>query len=273
MTEDGTGTPNLPAHDLHNHTVHCGHAAEDATAAALAVRAEEVGLAYLGISEHVIFAEEAGRIARVREDLARADLQGLSARVLVGVEIDPDPLRLDGSWVAEPLPVDYAILSPHRIPGYGVGHWQFHELGLSEGERRRVGERWLDWYEACVEHEDVRILGHPLREPVTLGLLSLREDRTLARALEILRRATRRGLVFELNNGWAMGLKARGDLEPYAALVSDLKAEGMRFCRGSDSHKLSDVGSAEGIRRLAQAAGLEPHDWLDPADLVSRGAS
>lgn len=253
----------LPAHDLHNHTTYCGHAAEDATVANLVERAEKVGLETFGFSEHVIFPEDVDRIARIRDDLARLE-QGIPrVRILVGVEIDADPLNLDGRLVADPGPVDYIILSPHRIPEYGIGHWQFKSLALSRDEQLRLADVWLDWYAACIERNEVDILGHPFREPITLGLLSLKQERTFARILEILRRAAHLSLVFELNNGWAIGLQELGQFEEYVVLVRELKKCGMKFSRGSDSHGEADVGTCDGIRRLAREAGLEQHDWLD----------
>ncbi|MCC6729937.1 MAG: hypothetical protein IT208_11430 [Chthonomonadales bacterium] len=274
MTADARPAPAwLPPHDLHNHTVHCGHAADDATVPNLVARAGALGLAWFGFAEHVVFAEDAPRVARVRADLEALPQDGSGPRVLVGMEIDPDPLHLDGRWVAEPEGADFAVLSPHRIPEYGVGHWQFRDLALSAAETERLGGLWLDWYAACVERAEVDILGHPLREPITLGLLSLREDRTLERARGILATAARRGAAFELNNGWALGLERLGQYEPYVALVRDLRAEGMRFSRGSDSHGVIGVGAADGIARLARAAGIEPGDWLAAARLPgARGA-
>src|SRR5690349_16146807 len=108
----------LPPYDLHNHTFHCGHAADDATVENLVMRAEQLQLAYFGLSEHVIFPEDVERIAQIRKELSSIDLGSLNTNILVGVEIDADPFRLDGSWVADPGPVDFTILSPHRIPEY-----------------------------------------------------------------------------------------------------------------------------------------------------------
>src|SRR5258708_33538867 len=104
-----------------------------------------------------------------------------------------------------------------------------------------------------------------MREPITLGLLSLKQERTFARVLDILQRAAQRSLVFELNNGWAVGLQDLGQFEPYVTLVRELKKDGMQFSRGSDSHRVADIGTGDGIRRLAQEAGLESQDWVDPA--------
>lgn len=253
----------LPLHDLHNHTVHCGHARPDATVAAMVARADAVGLACFGFSEHIVFTEHAERIATIRRELAELDLSRVGCRLLVGVEIDADPVAADGSWVAYPEALDYTILSLHRLPIYNVGHWEFQELKLSKAARRHLGEAWLDWFRLCVERPGIQILGHPLREPIALDLFSLNDDRTMARAFDILARAAERSIAFELNNGWPERLRELGEFDAYVSLVRGLKERGMKFSCGSDSHRLSQIGGREGILALAQAAGLEPTDWFD----------
>ena len=117
----------LPSHDIHIHTHHCGHAEEDATVANIVARAEELGLACLGISEHVIFEKDAERIPRIRSELESLSRNGSMMTVLIGVEMDPDPVALDGRPVAMLDDVDYRICAPHRLPESGVGHWKFQE--------------------------------------------------------------------------------------------------------------------------------------------------
>jgi histidinol phosphatase-like PHP family hydrolase len=191
--------------------------------------------------------------------------------VLVGVEIDADPVKADGSWVAYPDQIDYAILTLHRIPVLNVGHWQFREMNVSEQERRYLGGVWLDWFEACVERGGMQILAHPLREPINLGMLSLTDDRTMARALEVLHKAANRSVAFEINNGWCGAVRNLGEFDEYVTLMRELKARGMKFSCGSDAHGVEHVGAREGIRQLTQAAGLEAGDWFD-ADTLGPAA-
>lgn len=263
-------TPNpifpLPSHDLHCHTVHCGHAAETATVANLVARANELGLAFFGVSEHVFHAEEAAQLSLIDQEIRRC--HSPTTRVLLGVEIDPDPIRADGSWPTHDLHVDYVILSPHMLPRSGLGAGEFDRLRLTDAQRETVGWHWLDWYERCIARGGMDILGHPLREPMATGLFSLLNQRVWDRALEVLTLAAQSNIAFELNDAWLGNLALTPQFEAYVELTRELKRRGLRFSRGSDAHTPANLGNCREIAYVARQLDLSANDWISPADFT-----
>jgi len=257
----------LPAYDLHMHTVYCGHAAEDATIENIVARARELRLEYVGISEHVCFLDEAPNLFAIDRDIRHVGSE--NPRVLLGVEVDPNPLKADGSWVTHDLHVDYVILSPHRLPHVGLGASEVEDLRLSVEQRDKLGHAWLDWYGRCIEHGGMDILGHPLREPMALGLFSLRDPATVRRLVEIFAPAARQKIAFELNDAWLGTLAKTPAFEPYLELLQELHRQGMRFSRGSDAHSPANVGNCKEIAYVAKHLGLTSDDWLQPAEFAT----
>jgi histidinol phosphatase-like PHP family hydrolase len=254
----------IPSHDLHTHTIHCGHAAENATVPNIIRRANEIGLAILGISEHVFRAEEAGCLHQIDQEIRRTPSP--TTHVLLGVEVDPDPIRADGSWPTHDLHVDYVILSPHMMPRSGLGAGEFDRLRLTDAERQTLAMHWLDWYERCIDRGGMDILGHPLREPIATGLFSLLDERIATRAIEVLSLAARRNIAFELNDAWLGNLSATPQFRVYLEIMQELKRLGIRFSRGSDAHNINNVGNCSEVTSTARQLGLTANDWITPAD-------
>ena len=254
----------IPSHDLHTHTIHCGHAADNATVANIIHRANEIGLAVLGISEHVFHAEEAGRLNLIDQEIRHTPSP--TTQVLLGAEVDPDPIRADGSWPTHDLNVDYVILSPHMLPQSGLGAGEFDGLHLTDAQRHTLGHQWLDWYERCIDRGGMDILGHPLREPIAMGLFSLLDDRIAKRAIEVLTLAARRQIAFELNDAWLGNLALTPQFRVYFEIMQELKRQGMRFSRGSDAHNVNSIGNCREVTSIARELGLTPNDWITAAD-------
>lgn len=261
-------TPNtccpIPSHDLHTHTIHCGHAADNATVANIIQRANEIGLAVLGISEHVSHAEEAGRLHLIDQEIRHTPSP--TTQVLLGVEVDPDPIRADGSWPTHDLHVDYVILSPHMLPKSGLGAGEFDRLRLTDAQRHMMGLEWLDWYERCIDRGGMDILGHPLREPIAMGMFSLLDERIAMRVIEVLTLAARRHIAFELNDAWLGNLALTPQFRVYVEILQELKRQGMRFSRGSDAHSVKNIGNCSEVTSTARQLGLTLNDWITPAD-------
>lgn len=262
--EEASAIYPLPAYDLHLHSVYCGHAAEDATIENIVARAQQLRLEYVGISEHVCFPEEAASLFQIDRDIRQHPSP--TTRVLLGVEVDPNPLKADGTWVTHDLHVDYIILSPHRLPHLGIGAVELEQLRLSELERDTLGAGWLEWYGRCIEHGGMDILGHPLREPMALGLLSLLNKTTLRQATDVLALAARGHIAFELNDAWLGALALTPQFEPYMEMLQELHRQGMRFSRGSDAHSPGNVGNCRQIAYVAKQLELQEQDWLRPGD-------
>jgi histidinol phosphatase-like PHP family hydrolase len=255
----------IPNYDIHTHTVHCGHAAEDATVANMAAQAVTAGLATYGFSEHCLRSEHEQWINLIRDEMR--ELPPGPTRFLLGVELDADPIAADGSFVAWPE-VDYVIMALHFLPG-GLGHWEFDRDAHSPDERAEIGRRWLDWYAATVDRGGFEILAHPLREPISLGLLDLRERPTFDRAVAILEAAAAKHMAFELNNGWCQGVADLGQRDAFMALAREARAVGMRFSRGSDAHAIEHVGGCGAIGGLAADLALTAADWVSVDDVLA----
>lgn len=227
-------------------------------------RANEIGLAVLGISEHVFHADEAGCLHLIDQEIRSTPSP--TTQILLGVEVDPDPIRADGSWPTHDLHVDYVILSPHMLPRSGLGAGEFDRLKVTEAQRTIMGMNWLDWYERCIDRGGMDILGHPLREPIAMGLFSLLDDRVAARAIEVLSLAARRNIAFELNDPWLGSLSQTSQFRVYVEIMQELKRQGMRFSRGSDAHNVNTIGNCREVVSVARQLGLGVNDWITPGD-------
>lgn len=256
----------LPNYDLHNHTIFSGHANDDATIENLVARANDLHLDVLGLSEHLMNAEDEDVYLAFQEAARRHPPS--ATRVLIGVEMDIDPIDPSGRWVAPEVTGDYVILSAHGFPEF--------DLGLPEADlqlpphvaQRRLAMRYLEWYGLAVANGRMHILGHPLREPLKMGLMDLADQEMMETSAAVFRPAAEMGIAFELNNPFLEYLDTVGMLKDYVNLIRRLRAMGMRFVRGSDSHSRATLGACDFIALAAAAAGLSATDWFDPRSLL-----
>lgn len=258
----------LPNHDLHNHTIYSGHANDDATVANIIDRANEAGLDYLGISEHLMQLDDLPYLRRVRDDINKLVPPG--SQILFGVEMDADPADPQGLRILPDLECDYVILSAHSFPSFDLGLTESEKSLPPDLQRRHLAGKWLDWYGNAIAQPGIHILGHPLREPMTSGLILLNDIEFFETILPLFDRAIANGVAFELNNAFVSALVPTARFEGYAHLVRTLKARGMKFARGSDSHTAANVGACHGIALIAEAADLHKDDWLDASTLGRR---
>lgn len=257
----------LPEHDLHNHTVYCGHTDDDATVANLVHRANELNLTFLGISEHVMEADDAPMLMPLVEDIR--ECISPHTRILLGVEMDADPADPLGRWVAPEFESDYVILSAHGFPRFDLGIPPEEKFLPVEKQRRNLARKWLDWYASAIHNGGMDILGHPLREPISNGLISLADDALFTAALDAFTPGIQQHVAFELNNAFLAFLSGTPQFRFYVALLVELKKKGMKFSRGSDSHGVCNLGGCEGICLTAEQAGLTRDDWLDPQSFLT----
>jgi histidinol phosphatase-like PHP family hydrolase len=256
----------LPNYDLHTHTVYCGHAEDDATVPNLIARAHDVGLAYLGISEHVMNIMDVDCLKAVRDDLDSITSTGV--RVLFGAEMDADTTDPAGIRVAPEVACDYIILSAHGFPRFDLEIPESDRQLPVDLQRRNLARKWLAWYKNAASQPGIHILGHPLREPVHMGLIPLQDVELFEEVVDAFLPAIDRGVAFELNNSFLDFLYGTHQYEPYTRLICELRKRGMRFSRGSDAHSAASLGASDAIARVAAHASLTPADWLDPAGLI-----
>lgn len=258
----------LPNHDLHNHTIYCGHAEDDATVANLVARARELQIGCLGISEHLMFPDDAGFVSAVRDDLQAVSRHGID--VLWGVEMDVDTTDPNGGLVAPDFRCDYIILSAHGFPRFDLDIPDSEKRLPVDLQRRNLARKWLGWYRNAIANPAVHILGHPLREPINMGLITLQDVEIFEDVVQAFIPAIENGTAFELNNAFLNFLSDTPHFAGYVKLIKTLKARGMRFSRGSDSHGVAKVGLCDGIGRFADETGIANSDWFDPTPLLRR---
>lgn len=256
-----TSAVQLPNHDLHNHTIFSGHSDEDATIDNLVNRANELQIDILGLSEHVMRADDLAIYHQYLQDAHRHRSRG--TLVLVGVEIDIDPADAEARWVVPDITADYVIMSAHGLPRATPAVMEA-ELELPLPARRRaIVARWLEWYGRAVSRGGMQILGHPLREPISMGLIDLADPETMEKAVDLFRPTASQNIAFELNDAFLRYLDATGLLREYVELIRRLHGIGIRFSRGSDSHAVDELGACEMIATAAAAAGLPDSAWID----------
>lgn len=255
--------PQLPNYDLHNHTVYCGHAEESATVANIITRANDLRLDCLGISEHLMGLSDLVPVRALQLEIEEKR-ENSRTRILFGVEMDLDPASAEGNWIVPDFDCDYIILSAHDFPQFDLDIPNTDRYLSPELQRRRLAGRWLQWYGRAIQRGGFDILGHPLREPINMGILSLYDPEVFQAALVVFQPAIDRGIAFELNNAYLAYLTTSNIMAGYVQLIRFLRDKGMKFSRGSDSHGIERVGATEGIVEVARAAGLTASDWYQP---------
>jgi histidinol phosphatase-like PHP family hydrolase len=252
----------LPNHDLHNHTSYCGHAEEDSTVENLVARANELRLDWVGISEHLMEVADAVHVLQIQSDIAR--ITGSNARVLFGVEMDVDSTDPLGGWVLPEFKCDYVILSAHGFPRFDLDIPDSERKLPIDLQRRNLARKWLQWYANAISRPGIHVLGHPLREPISMGLIPLQDVELFEDVADAFVPAIGHGVAFELNNAFLSNLSGTYQFPGYIKLIRALKARGMKFSRGSDSHCLANLGACGSIGHAADEAGLTASDWYDP---------
>lgn len=251
-----TGEVYLPAADLHNHTIYCGHTEADATVANILDRSSSLGLDVIGFSEHVMNASDVRAIERIRADLRALPDQG----ALLAAEIDIDTADPSGKWVAHGVSCDYVILSAHGVPQFDV---EVPPWDRDVGHRRNRALQWLQWYGNAISNGGFQILGHPLREPMVMNIVDLEDQVVMEAAIAAFGPAIDQGIAFELNNAYLAALSMSTQYDAYLAMALRLRKLGMKFSRGSDSHSATKVGAAEAIASFAHDVALTRDDWFD----------
>lgn len=260
--------PFIPDYDLHNHTIYCGHADDDATVLNLLSRASSLELSAIGISEHIMQPSDLAGFRCIENELH--SLVTMGAQPLLGVEMDVDPTDPEGRWVVPDIQCDYVILSAHGFPQFDMGIPESDRLLPPEQQRKHLATCWLTWYGNAVRRGGFHVMGHPLREPIIMNLVNLNDPEVMDLAYEALRPAIEQAIAFELNNAFLGALELTTQYDAYVVLVRRLRDAGMKFSRGSDSHGLIRVGAADNVSAMADDAQLLPQNWLDVRSLPRR---
>lgn len=251
------GFENLPAVDMHIHTVYCGHAAPSMTLANIVGRAEQVGLKQIAITEHVWNHQHLHILDILTEELERIE-PGITVRV--GVEVDVDPRHGDGRFI-EQIPSDFrpVIAATHTYPESTM-MW-YSDESASTRTRRRLLKKWFRWVTAAVQRQRVDVLAHP-------GIMLSREGPGVRFEAEMLDRFTdlfgvmrAQGVAFELNEQVKRKLLSDQQQETYHNLPALAVELGVKLSVGSDAHELSQIGQFDWLSGLVRRAGLRARDF------------
>jgi len=264
--------------DHHIHTIYSGHSGPEMFVPALMHHAAALGLRRAVILEHVPVLDSEAYLRPGRWLSARGDRSTVAAvageldprrpihpgtRFLLGAEVDADPVALDGSLMLPDLSgIEYVLAATHVLPG-GAEFW-FDRPLIPEDERPAAQDRWLGWMERVVRNPAVDALAHPACEMAACRLAEGFGPGFLRRFAPVAEAMAECAVAFELNEA-AVNRLSTEEAVGYAELVRLARECGVRFAAGSDAHRGPQLGRFVTVRALAEAAGLEPGDFWEPA--------
>ena len=249
---------NLPAVDMHIHTVHCGHCTAEMTLPNIVHRAQQVGLKQIAVTDHVWNEQQLAML-----DVLEQELQSLAPpkiTVRLGAEVDVDPRHSDGRLIEQVGPCFRPlIIATHAYPQSTL-MW-YDDARVSRRTKRSLLKKWFRWVTAAVRRENVDVLAHP-------GILLSREGPELRFEAEILDRFTdlfgvmrAHDVAFEINEQVKSKLLSQQQLDTYHNLPALAVELGVKFSVGSDSHDLAQIGQLHWVSGIARRAGLHPADF------------
>ena len=238
--------------DIHTHTTysHGSGTIEDNVKAAAARGLVCVGIADHGVG-HAFFGMKDGKVPEMRAEIERLRREYPEMVILLGTEANI--IDRDGAIdLPRAVPLDYIVAGYHfgafgKEPVRAVGLGLANRLVPAHREGfERIRKANTDRVLAALYANKIHILSHPgAKAPVDLMAVGAA--------------CRERGTLMELN---------AKHFSLNAAEVRKLHELGVRFCIGSDAHRLEDVGRLEGPLRVAEEAGLRPEEIVNviPAD-------
>lgn len=246
-----------PRIDTHTHTVHCGHAHPDMTVANAVAAADAAGLEAYYITEHLHEPAHLARLEAIGRDLAAVHH---ACRVLLGGEVDADPVAADGSLMAPVDGLAYVIASTHHYPGSRrVWNGKFE---FDAEEKQRLIDAYFAWAARIVINPVVQTWAHPA---VILAQNTLTPDYAamLERFRPVFAAAAEAGCWIELNELAARKMTP-AHRATYPAVIRLAAEQGCSFVFASDAHRPEDVWRFEWTVHLAREAGLRQEQIVFP---------
>jgi len=265
--------------DHHTHTIYSTHSDPDMTVENNLAAAAEAGLRRHVILEHVpeigqnrptVESWYRGKDERPQLDAIARDLKNLrpaerypQLTVLRGVELDADPITLDGSAMLGDLSgIDVVLGSTHVFPG-GAAFW-FDKVSLPPDAAMRVALQWRDWAIRFMASGVVDVMSHPGDLVGARQLVPpFNTHETLQFFRPLLEALGEHGVAFELNELLASKFPP-AYRNGYVELVRQARQVGLKFSVGSDAHAPAQIGQYAWVLDLIDQAGLEPGDFWKP---------
>jgi len=263
--------------DLHVHTIYSGHSGPEMFIPAVMARAAEAGLREIVILEHVPALNSETYLDLRKWTRGRNDRSVLSAilaemaprraahpgtRFRAGVEVDADPVRMDGSLMLKDVSgAEVVLAATHLVPG-GRGFW-FDRPEFPAEEKPGLLAAWIGWLEKLVRRPEVDVLAHPACEMAACKLTGDFSPAFREEFAPALRAMADCGTAFELNEA-AIGRFSPEEAAGYVELVRDARDCGVLFSIGSDAHHGDQLGVFNLVPETAAAAGLTEDDAWRP---------
>lgn len=264
------------SHDHHIHTVYSGHSAPEMTVREIIARAEKAEQKRIIILEHVpeVTGDRAAALARVPVRLLKAPIQRIAqevheirsetpVRVLIGAEIDADPVNRDGRLLlSDTSGIDVILASTHFLPEDGDPWYNIHGV-LTDDRLRALRDEWFTWTMRVAANPKVDILAHPGVEMASIGAIMRFDGEVLDRFEKLLRICARFNTAFELNETLERKI---GPLpaESYINVLALARDIGVKLSLGSDAHSPEKIGQYDFVARVVKTLGLTHQHFYHP---------
>ncbi len=230
-------------YDVHIHTQYCGHA-EGMTIPAIIARANALGLKTIAITDHVYSENELPVIEKIARQVKQIPSE---TRVIVGVEMDTDGTRTDGSFVCDPPDgIDLILAGTHYIPGDGK-YPKCPEDNPLSGEE--LLDRWRTTLLGTVTNPTVTTLVHPGRMIAVSLDLDIFFDDMLAILAEAAPIAAQNDILWEINE--LDGKKLRPDYHDQWHRIYQIALDaGVKLIYGSDAHSPDRIAESDFVEHV-----------------------
>jgi histidinol phosphatase-like PHP family hydrolase len=248
--------------DAHVHTEYCGHA-QGMTVSKVVETSNCLNLKSLLIAEHIFSPKETALINKIKDETGKIDSQ---CKIFVGVEVDVDASKTDGSLVTtnESLKdADLVIAAVHYIPG--VGNYPRSPMD-NPLEPEKLLELWRSSLLGMLANPVVDILAHPGRLPAAALDLDIYFDDMISVLREAAEISADNAVAWEINN-LTCGRLTPATWERWHETIQAAIDAGVKITYGSDAHSPEEI-SKQGyvqqiIKKLKNFTG-----FVSPADIM-----
>lgn len=244
-------------YDMHIHTEYCGHA-EGMVVSEIIDTAERNGLDTIAITDHIFSPSSIERIERIRAEAGRVQSK---CKVIIGAEIDVDPMHTDGRFVIEQIEkYDYVLAGLHYVPT--VGNYA-HSPEDASIDPEEIFSHWRTTLLGIVSNKAVTALAHPGRMIGTAVRLEDYFEDMLSVYEEAANLSAENNVAWELNELTANRLTESWQSQWYKIYEIALD-HGVKIIYGSDAHSLGCIGLQEFagrvLAKLPEGALSRPED-------------
>ena len=232
-------------YDFHIHTELCGHAPGQ-TVEKILVRADELGLDTIAITDHIFTPADLGNIERIRVEVGKYKT---SCRVIIGAEVDADRNFWDGRLGLDNRHgLDYIIGTIHYLPGTDVMPHCQPERPLSAEE---TFTRWRSMLLGLVANPLIDTLAHP----AAMIANALPDDDFPQKVIDVFAEAAQisaaSGIAWELNNLTGHKLTEAQKRQYHKILQFALDA-GVPLVYCSDAHRPADIAGTSFVSTVIE---------------------